>query len=229
MKIYFVRHGHPDYKNDCLTELGHKHAEAVANRLEDSGIERIFSSSKGRDLQTAEYTAKHLGLEVISCNFMREIGWGSMDSEPILANGHPWDIADIHASEGKSLFDGDWRTNNPYCRSKVVKCVETVTLGFDAWLEELGYKREGEYYRVTGEGTEKTVAMFGHGGSFSAALSHMFNIPFPQFCGAFLMDFTSITVVQLSNKKGELIYPKMLLFNDAKHIEGIAEENVYGN
>lgn len=226
MKIYFVRHGHPDYKNDCLTELGHKHAEAAANRLKDSGIESIFSSSKGRALQTAEHTAKHLGLEVISCNFMREICWHSIDDEPILANGNPWNVADIHASEGKSLLDGDWRTNDPYCRSKMVECVEIVTLGLDAWLEELGYTREGEYYRVTGEDTEKTIAMFSHGGASSAALSHMFNIPFPQFCGAFYMDFTSITVVQLSNKKGELIYPKMLLFNDAKHIEGIAGENL---
>lgn len=229
MKIYFVRHGHPDYKNDCLTELGHKQAEAAAERLKDSGIESIFSSSNGRALQTAEHTAKHLGFEVISCDFMREIGWCSVDNEPILANGHPWNIADIHASEGKSLLDGDWCTNDPYCRSKVVECVENVTMGFDAWLEELGYKREGEYYRVTGEDTEKTVAMFGHGGAFSAALSHMFNIPFPQFCGAFRINFTAITVVQLSNKTRELIYPKILLFNDAKHIEGIDGENVYGN
>ena len=30
MRIVFVRHGHPDYKNDCLTELGHKQAVAIA-------------------------------------------------------------------------------------------------------------------------------------------------------------------------------------------------------
>ena len=28
MKIYFIRHGDPDYKNDCLTELGRKQAAA---------------------------------------------------------------------------------------------------------------------------------------------------------------------------------------------------------
>ena len=38
MKIFFVRHGHPDYKNDCLTELGRKHAQAAAERLKNSGI-----------------------------------------------------------------------------------------------------------------------------------------------------------------------------------------------
>ena len=225
MKIYFVRHGHPDCKSGNLTELGHKQAEAAAERLKDSGIEHIFSSTKGRALQTAKCTAKRLGLEVISCDFMREIHWHSIDDEPILANGSPWKVADIHVSEGKSLFDRDWRINDPYCRSQVIECVETVIQGLDAWLEELGYKREGEYYRVTGENTEKTVAMFSHGGASSAALSHMLNIPFPQFCGAFYIDFTSITVVQLSNKAGELIYPKILLFNDAKHIEGIVGEN----
>ena len=229
MKIYFIRHGHPDYKNDCLTELGHKQAEAAADRLKDSGIERIFSSSNGRAFQTAKHTAKRLGLEVISCDFMREIGYGSIDNKPILAKGHPWSIVDIHASEGKSLLDRDWRTKDPFCRNKVVECVETVTLGFDAWLEELGYKREGEYYRVMGEDTEKIVAMFSHAGASSAALSHMFNIPFPQFLGTFDIDFTSITVIRLSDKTGELIYPKICLFNDTKHIEEIAGENVYGN
>ena len=41
MTIYFVRHGHPDYKNDCLTELGKKQAQKAAERLRDSGIETI--------------------------------------------------------------------------------------------------------------------------------------------------------------------------------------------
>ena len=33
MRILFVRHGHPNYEKDCLTELGHLHAEAAAKRL----------------------------------------------------------------------------------------------------------------------------------------------------------------------------------------------------
>ena len=171
MLLYIVRHGDPDYKNDCLTELGHKQAKAVAERLKNSGIEQIFSSSKGRALQTAAHTADLLGLHVNSCDFIREISWGSLDENPILANGHPWKIAPIHVSEGKSLLDRNWRASAPYCRSQLIGCVETVTQGLDIWLEELGYKREGEYYRVIGKDTEKTIAMFSHGGASSAALS----------------------------------------------------------
>lgn len=46
MKIIFVRHGHPDYANDCLTDLGNKQGEAVAKRLEKEKIDRFYSSSK---------------------------------------------------------------------------------------------------------------------------------------------------------------------------------------
>lgn len=229
MKIYFVRHGHPDYKNDCLTALGHEQAEAAAERLRGCGIERVFSSSQSRALQTAEHTAKLLGLDVIPCDFIREIRWDSIDGEPILANGHPWNVADIFASEGKSLTDKDWHASEPYCKSNVVNRVNAVTEGFDAWLADMGYQREGDYYRVTGDDVDKTIAMFSHGGSSSAVLSHLLNIPFPQFCGAFLMDFTSISVVQFSNEVGELCYPKLLTFNEFGHIDGLNVDNVYGN
>ena len=38
MRIIFVRHGHPDYVHDCLTDLGHLQATAAAERLRDEGI-----------------------------------------------------------------------------------------------------------------------------------------------------------------------------------------------
>lgn len=60
MRIVFVRHGHPNYKDDCLTELGHLHAKAAADRPKNEGIQKIYSSTCGRAFQTAEYTAKVL-------------------------------------------------------------------------------------------------------------------------------------------------------------------------
>lgn len=228
MEIYFVRHGKPDYRNDILTELGHKQAQAAAERLRNCGIECVYSSTRGRALQTAEHTAELLGLEVLPCEFMREINWGPLEGEQIPENGHPWNLAERFASEGKSLLDTDWRTQEPFCRSKVVKSIERVSNGLDEWLSELGYTREGSYYRVTGEDRYKTVAMFGHGGSFAATLSHLFNITFPQCCGSIHIGFTGITVVRFENKPGDLIYPKLILCNESKHIEGIDAENIYG-
>ena len=229
MKIYFIRHGHPDYATDSLTELGHKQAEAVAERLSVCGIEKIFSSIRGRAIETAEHTAKKLGLNIIPCRFIRELAWASPIGEPILENGHPWNVSKALISEGRSMTERNWQFTYPYSKSKVVKYVADLEKELDEWLLEFGYKREGEYYRVVGNDTDKTVAMFSHAGSSSAAMSHMFNIPFPQFCGALHMDFTSITIVELSNETGDLVCPKLKIFNDAKHIEGITTENVFGN
>ena len=229
MNIYFVRHGHPDYKNDCLTELGHKQAQAAAERLADSKIKEVYSSTKGRAMQTAEYTAKQFGVEVVPCDFIREIGWKSIDGEPIPENGHPWRLTDLWVSEGKSLNDENWRTKEPFCKSVIVDYAKIVSEGTDAWLETLGYRREGEYYRVISENTNKSVAIFSHGGSSSVAMAHMFNIPLPQFFGAFRLGFTAVTLVKLPDTFGELCSPQLRLFNDTKHIANLEIENVFDN
>lgn len=229
MRIYFVRHGHPDYGNDCLTELGHKQAAAAAERLRESQIQEVYSSTKGRALQTAEHTARLLGLEVKRCDFMREIDWASIDDEPILAGGHPWNVASLSVKEGRSLSDPDWKQKPPYDHSRLLASAQVVETGIDAWLLSLGYQREGDYYRVCGSGTNRTVAMFSHGGASAMALAHLFNIPFPQMCGMFHIDFTSIIVVELGDAEGTLVRPVFRLFNDARHIEGITVDNVYSD
>ena len=229
MIIYFVRHGHPDYKNDCLTPLGKKQAEKAAEVISALGINEIYASTKGRALETAEPTAKILGLPVIPCDFMREITWESLDGEPVMANGHPWDIANAFAAEGMSLADPDWRNKEPFSKCALPKSVDKVIKGFDGLLAELGYTREGDYYRVTGENTDKTIAIFSHAGSSSAVISHLLNVPFPQLVGFFSVSFTSITKISLSGKKGQLVLPKLKFSNEAKHIEGITVDNVYGN
>ncbi|MBR7184367.1 MAG: histidine phosphatase family protein [Clostridia bacterium] len=228
MKIYFVRHGHPNYREDCLTPLGHKQAAAAAERLRDCGIGQIFASTKGRAMETAGYTARMLGLDIVPCDFMREIHWGSLDGEPFPAGGHPWDLADLLAAEGTVFAHPDWAERDPFCRSQMVACCETVAAGVDAWLGTLGYIREGAYYRA-GENTDRTVAMFSHAGSGSAALAHLFNLPFPQVCASFSFDFTSVTLVSLPDEPGRLVAPKFQLVNDAAHIARLSTENIIGN
>ena len=60
MKLYVIRHGDPDYKNDNLTPLGKRQAEALAHRLVSSGIDEIYSSPLGRAIATATPTAEIL-------------------------------------------------------------------------------------------------------------------------------------------------------------------------
>ena len=53
MRIVFVRHGHPNYEKDCLTDLGRLHAAAAAERLAAEGITEIYSSTCGRAYETS--------------------------------------------------------------------------------------------------------------------------------------------------------------------------------
>ena len=62
MLLYIVRHGHPDYATDSLTERGWLQAEAVGKRLAATGIDQVYSSPMGRAKQEryADYRARKL-------------------------------------------------------------------------------------------------------------------------------------------------------------------------
>ena len=229
MIIYFVRHAHPDYKKDCLTELGRLQAEAASGVLCKLGIKRIFSSTNGRAHETAEYTAKKLGLEITPCDFMREIPWGPLEGKEVPVKGHPWHMAAYQAAMGETLIDFDWRDKYPFGDTLSAEATKVVANGIDGLLCELGYEREGEYYRVTKEDTDTVVAIFAHGGSSSAAFSHMFNIPFPQICGLMHISFTGITKVCFDNEHGTLVYPKFHGLNEDRHIDGLRVDETFKN
>ena len=226
MRLVFVRHGHPNYEKDCLTELGQRHAQAAALRLKDEGIERIFASTCGRAYETAQALAEKVKLPVEKCEFMREIGWGPVGDVELEDDGHPWTTAEKMILRGENLMHQDWMEREPYACNQVVDYVKRIAVGIDAWLEELGFRREGLYYRQVKE-CPKVVAMFSHGGSGSAVWSHLLNLPFPFVCTNMRQDYTAITVLTLKEGEKGLVSPEIELFNDAAHIRGMKVEVVF--
>ena len=227
MRIIFVRHGDPNYRLDCLTELGHLQAEAAARRLSEERIERIFASTCGRAMETAGHIATPHGLTVEPLEFMREIGWDTLSGDPLPSKGHPWHLADWMVSRGELLNNPRWAAEEPFCRNAVTARALMVGERIDGLLAELGYDREGEYYRVR-EGNDRTYILVSHGGSGSAAIAHIFGIPFPYVCGVVHPDFTSITIASFSTEVGALATPRLELLNDARHIAGIEAPAVFG-
>jgi probable phosphoglycerate mutase len=221
MRIIFVRHGEPDYEHDCLTEQGKIQAKAAAERLREEGIEEIYSSPRGRAEQTAAVTAEVLGLPVKTLDYMREVHWGSIDGTPLPRNGHPWVLADQLAAEGFDLTDPAWR-EHPYFSNNIVTAeADCIARKTDEWLLSLGYERRGAYYRcVRPDDTQKTVALFSHGGSSAAAMGHMLNLTFPYACGLFHLEYTGITVIRLDRNPGKQAPPCLELANDGRHICG---------
>lgn len=219
MRIVFVRHGDPDYKNDCLTEIGRRQAELVAERLRGEGIEEIWASTQGRAIETAEASSRVLGLPIQTLDSMREVHWGSTDGEPLFAGGHPWEMVDELARRGYNLNSPDWREHPFFRTNKVLSCVDTVERGIDDWLADHGYLREGAYYRHACEETEHhTIALFSHGGSSCAAMGHILNLPFPFMIAAYHLEFTGITILRMDRKEGLGTLPCIELANDGRHI-----------
>ncbi len=220
MRIVFVRHGEPDYKNDCLTEIGRKQAVQAAERLLSEGIEEIYSSPLGRAYETAEAASKVLGLPIRTLGFMREVRWGSMDGTPIWAGGHPWECADEMARRGMDLTRADWRETEFFKNNSVLNDVDNVARGIDGWLKELGYERNGTLYTHTrAEENHRTIVLFSHGGSSCAAMGHILNMTFPYACALLHLEYTGITVIRFDRREGRIPMPCLELANDGKHIK----------
>ena len=95
-----------------------------------------------------------------------------------------------------------------------------VEKGIDIWLEALGYVREGYYYRHRiAEESHRTVALFCHGGSSSAAIGHILNLPFPYVCAMLHMEFTGISILRFDRKMGGATLPCLELGNDGRHVK----------
>lgn len=219
MRLLIIRHGHPDYVHDCLTDLGKLQADAVAIRLKDEGITEFHSSNEGRAIETAMPTAKLYGKEneIEQHFFIREASW----------NKHPWDYSGQALAKG---IDVDWPDFQHLTSDELAnKSFVRITEGLDEWLETKGYKRDGSRYYCLKENND-TVAIFGHAGSTSMMLSHLFNLPLMAIFGSMPVNFTSVTEIHFPkpNEDGFLA-PQLVLFNDAKHIKGISGENIISN
>ena len=215
MRILFVRHGDPDYKNDCLTELGREQAEAVSRRLLPEGISEIYASPYGRAAETAAYTASRLSLPVTTLPYMHEIGW-SGDDLPF--GGHPWSLSDqLLTEDNYDFFAQDWRTHPYFVRNKARECYDEIAEQFDLFLAQQGFRHDGRRFFCTAN-NEKTIALFSHGGSGACAIGHILSLPFPFVAAVMQFDVTSVTIIEFPAREGEYIHPRLELFNDAAHI-----------
>ena len=220
MLLYIIRHGEPDYETDTLTELGKLQAEAVGRRLFEAGIDRVFSSPLGRARETAGPLCRLSGLECTIEEWSREIDVNRMltpipDGEPksislvqntYFRDGDNINIDYSHQFESIGVRDSEM--------SEV--CAEIVKNG-DEFLERLGYKREGNNYRILRESDER-VALFCHGALGRAWIASLLHIPLHIMWASFNYTHTGVTALQFKNNPNGLTAPKCLLYSDMSHI-----------
>lgn len=243
MRLLFFRHGDPDYVIDGLTDKGKIEAKLLADQIKSFGIDEVVQSPLGRAKDTASYSLKELGLDVTTFDWLMEFpalfdpNKASEETRRAYKNELKkesgldafekrivWDMMPSYYAGHPELFDRKaWKESELVRASNAVSVYNNVVENFDKFLEDHGYKRDGDIYRVT-EGNDKTIALFCHFGITCVMLSHLWNVsPFVplQFLA---MAPTSVTeVVTEEREKGIAIF-RTLRVGDITHLKIGGEE-----
>jgi probable phosphoglycerate mutase len=151
---------------------------------------------------------------------MQEIRFGyGMD---LYTTVNPWDETDEMSKRGEDLTDPNWRELPFFKDNAATEDVNMIAQETDKWMATLGYEREGLYYRCAREDDkEHTIVLFAHGGSGTAMLSRILNLPFPYLCAIVRMEHTAITVLRMDSRPGSVTMPVVELLCDSRHIHNM--------
>ena len=219
MLLYIVRHGHPDYATDSLTERGWLQAEAVGKRLAATGIDQVYASPMGRARQTAEPTCRLLDLPCQIEPWAHEVQDERLTEEPY---GKPISVTMVQNTYYRENGGIDLPYDRAYeavgfRRSGMKDAVAYIEEGGRDFLERLGYKEENGVYRIL-RANEDKVALFCHSIMARAWISTLLHIPIHMMWAGFHYTHTGVTVLEFRNNADGFTAPKCLCYSDMSHL-----------
>ncbi|HEX2945770.1 MAG TPA: histidine phosphatase family protein [Clostridia bacterium] len=181
-RLVFVRHAEAEgnkirrfhgWTDSEITEKGHLQAKRVAERLKDTDIDVIYSSSLKRTMQTASYIAEAKGLPVITSAELREI------------NGGDWE--DLKWSELEERWPEEYETweNRPYAHR----------MPNGESMEEFQKRLLDEVMQIIHSNEGKNICIVTHGTAIRAMLCRFRECTLEEMCNIAWCDNTAITVI----------------------------------
>ena len=223
MFLFYVRHGQPDYGRDGITEDGKKQAKAVAERLSLLGIDKIYSSTLGRAMETAQYTADKSGLPIVGVDFAREdLAWKEFSTENekgrVWVHDDPSMVKKFLSPEVSALGD-EWYKSPLFKDTNFESGVKRVRKAVSGFLGELGYERDEETGLIIAKRhLYDRVALFAHAGFSVSFMSDLLHIPYPVFCTRFFgCGVSSVTAFKFPDE-GDGFIPKTYTFGNDSHL-----------
>lgn len=221
MRILIIRHADPDYKNDSLTEKGHREAKLLAERLKTEKIDYMYSSPYGRAKETCEYVAKEKGAadKVVVKTWLREFTHANDVVFPDgKAQSYLWDLRPSFWAGQEETYDkNDWFQASCFQAGNVYEEYQNVTRELDSLLAEHGYVREGNTYKAQRANTD-TLAFFCHFGLECILLSHLFNISPIPLVHHFVALPTSVTTLYTEEVEKGIAVFRCCGFGDLSHL-----------
>ena len=220
MILLIVRHGDPVYDPDSLTHLGHRQAEALADRMVVNGLDEIYSSPLIRAQQTAQPTADRLGIPVRIEDWMSEnLAWREMAAD--FPDGrHTWLFHQentVYNTDEVAALGERWYEAPCFSLRDMKTAYQRICDASDEFLARLGYVREERRYRIETP-SEKRVAAFCHQGFGTTWLSWLLRVPPPVFWGSFDITHSGVTVLEFQNRPSGYTAPRCLCLSDTGHI-----------
>jgi len=224
MLLFYVRHGDPIYQPDSLTPLGRRQAEAVARRLALYGVDRIFSSTSDRAVQTAQPTCEILKKELTQLDFAHEKH--VFDELSVIREDglRTWAFmckrtrAIFSSAEVRAMGE-KWTEHPMLAEYHFEKGIQRVRRETDVFLASLGYERVpgAGAYRVVRSNDER-VALFAHQGFGLAFLSCVLEIPYPVMSMHFDMSHTGMTAIHFREEDDGFARPCILTLSNDSHL-----------
>ncbi len=227
MRILIVRHGDPDYSIDSLTEKGWREAKYLSEKLANTKIDEFFVSPLGRAKDTASFTLEKCQKEATQCEWLREFDSKINRPDRTDRKSISWDWLPQDWTKEEMFFDKDhWFEHEVFVEGKVKEEYDWVIKNFDSVLEEHGYKRENNYYRVL-QSNEKVLCFVCHFGLECVLLSHLLNISPMQLWHGLCAAPTSVTTLTTEERREEIAYFRMSAFGDISHLYAKGEEPAF--
>lgn len=206
MKIYLIRHADPDYTTDSLTKVGKSEARFLSEFLSTVQIDQLFTSPIARARETASYTESLLSKDAEVLEWTEEIKLPAPDGSDFMA----WYMNPENFRSQTYEDNESWQ-----------KTIRNIELQSDAWLEGLGWKRQGHQYHFQPEKgviRELQIALFCHGGFGLTWLAHLLQIPYHCMWSSFFLHTSSVTTILFDERPSSVATPRVIGLSALPHL-----------
>ena len=206
--IYLTRHGETvwntkklmqGWKDSPLTDRGIKQARLLSERLSEISLDAIYSSTSNRAVHTAEIIKGEKSLEVIKCDNLRELSFGSWEGKTFEVNEKDSPEEWLSFWETPHLFSNDTVESFVKVQERMVKTIESI----------VNQHSDGNLLIVTHSIALKLLMDYFEKNSLENLWS---TPPIPS---------TSLTLVKINNEFNEVVYKY-----DTSHMEDQKNQNV---
>jgi probable phosphoglycerate mutase len=210
MRLHIIRHADPDYERNTITELGHREAAALAERMATAGLTRIYASPLGRARDTARYTEEATGLRA------QVLDWTAELSAPhiVTVDGSSQPIWNI---DGEVVRAGSLESVVELHDPAYGRIMSDLERESDALLAGFGYRRDAGVYAIE-ERSDENVAVFCHAGFGMTWLAQLLALPAPLLWTGLFLAPTSVTTVLMEERSATTAVPRALAVGDTSHL-----------